>query len=313
MIISPLPILNDIKNFQYQKRVFSFKSDTFERTSNPDSEAVKFLKSTNFVKSGLKKVLADPSNELGCGIYHKVYSIPDCNDYVLRVPKDFNLSDINLNDFTIEDTEDKNLKINIGQEIAKINFKTPKDSSSISLLKKQNGQSVGIAPLEVFEQIYDNDSDLISVYTSQEMKKTFADSLSLLASFPVSSYEKLTDDVKSAADCGYFFDYKNSNNIMADKKTKSLNLTDMVKCDGCLNWGSVLFALTNIKYMPAYINAGYKINEDDRKKASENVQCICDKYIQALKNKGISEDEQQQCLLTFFSMFMGSFFPSNKL
>ena len=313
MKISPIAPAVKMRNFSIAKKNISFQGDIFEKKVCSSSKAVNWLNTSKFIQLELKNTLSCSKNEIGRGLFHKVYSIPHCNDYVLRVPVDFNINEVNIENYSIEDVEDKNLKINIGQEVAKINFNTPDCCSSVSLLKKQKGDSIGVAPIEVYEQNFDDDLTLYSFYSSEEMKKKYENFLSMLASFPVSTYEKLIDDIKEAAKCGYFFDYINSNNIMVDKETKTLKLTDMVKFPSSINWGGLLFALTNIRYIPTYINSEYKISEEQKQSVIKDIDSISKKYIEALKNKGISEEGQQQCLLTFFSMYMSCFMPQNKL
>ena len=314
MQINPINSYKFINRYNHKPCVSFSKmpdNDVFQKNKTVDSPKNKQYTQIEFIRNKLPQILSEPKNELGRGISNKVYSIPACDDFVIRVPLDFDINKINFNEYSIADVEDKNLKINIGQEVARINFKTETEDIPVSVMKKQRGKSLGVAPIEVYEQYSDDYEKINSVYSSAETKKIFSDNLNMLASFPSSSYEKLVDDVREAAKCGYYFDFKNSNNIMFDESSKTFGLVDMVKSQEHLpiSWGSVLFALTNIRYCPVYIREGAEISDKERENAADNIKVICDKFVSALKNKDVSEQECTQCYLAFFSMFMGCFLP----
>ena len=88
--------------------------DEFVRTTNPikspetqkpeDSTFLNWVEESGIIEK-LLEILRNPDNIIGTGYVHKVYQIPDCDEYVLRV---FRCTKFNYNDFNVEkfiDTE----------------------------------------------------------------------------------------------------------------------------------------------------------------------------------------------------------------
>ena len=140
-------IFNIQNNNKISFRAKSLPNDTFEKSSSPasDNKFIKWAKENEFLNGGIKASLVD-ENLLGKGFSHSVYKIPNNDDYVLRVSRNyFDPKEVDFSQYKIKDTEDKSLKSNFGQEVAKIeadDFRMP----SISVLRKQTGTSNGNPP-----------------------------------------------------------------------------------------------------------------------------------------------------------------------
>ena len=301
MKISQFPINNIIFNNAIPKRQVNFglASDVFERTTK-DTPAVSWFKSQTY--GSLKNILNNRANEIGRGYFHIAYNIPKEKDLVIRTKRSFNINQHQNSDISIKDTEDKSLKINIGQSLASIIFtnRNSKKQQEIEILRKQNGEPVGVKPYEIVRKKMS-----IEEYSSKEMKEKYAKSLQALADFPVAAYEKLIDTLQEASKCNYCFDYINSNNLLYDTKTKSINVIDLEKGSGILNYGSILYALTNTSYAKVYNNIGYEVPMEEMEKTVANSEKVMQNFIKALENKGLAE-EAEDCMLCYFGMMMGA-------
>lgn len=315
MNISAITSLKTITNNISLRKAITFKgslsSDTFERTKpqNNGNEAIKWMENTNFINNRMLSIISNPDNKMGQGFQHCVYSIPENDDYVLRVRNGFEADKTLTDGYQIEDIADKNLDINIGQEVARIvlNRNDGCGHNIVTVLKKQKGIPLGIPP---YEALKDPGTDKLKAdepeYDCKERKDKFAYTLSTLASMPVSAYEDFLDNINTAHKCGYYFDHLNSNNIMFDEDTGSLGLIDMDKGRSYLNYGNVLYALTNIEYFSTYTGkSGHIISDEENYQAAKNTIEIIDKFFQAMQNKGLKmkrEDASYEFMKLFFSV-----------
>lgn len=272
---------------------FGNNPDTFELTSktvsrNSHDDILNKLNNAQLMQS----IFSNPQNKLGEGFTHSVYSIPDNDEYVLRVSNYFDPDIIDFSNPIVKDTEDKDLEINIGQEIAELKYKRkdyPGTFERISVLRKQKGKSIGVPP---FETMCYPDSEHLrpgkNCYESQENREKYASSIKAVAKLPLSAYEQLLDNVTEAYNHGYYFDYLNSNNILYDEASQSLNLIDMEKGRRYLNYGNLLYALTNISYYGTYTdNYKYPISDEEFNEITGATITVIDKYLQAMKNKNL--------------------------
>lgn len=277
------------------------KKDEFVRTTNPvtSSEVQNAEESTflNWVEESgiiekLPEILRNPDNIIGTGFRHKVYQIPGCDDYVLRVLRETNF---NYNDFNVErytDTEDRNLKINIGQSIGNIKLRNSnKMTVIVDVLKKQKGTSIGNPPPQAICNEYSGElREDEEPYEAMSRKIKYADSLKSLAALPVETYEELIQKVKEASKLGYKFDYLNSNNLLVDEENQQINLIDMDRARGSEeDYGSLLCALTNIDYFGTYFSKydGNPVDWEEIDQAIKNTKEITKKYIEAMKKQNV--------------------------
>ena len=292
MKISQLPVNSIIFNNKICKRQVNFglSSDTFEKSTNENNGADS-PQNNPFSSINVKDIISDSKNKIGQGYSHIAYNIPGKPD-----------DSINNSVQSIKNVEDAQLKVNIGQPIVEISF--PCDDGTIQtveILKKQEGMPFGVMP---YDAMLKEDNNI--EYSSKELKEKYAISIADLAEFPVESYEKLIDTIQEASRCNYCFDFLNSNNILYDKKSKSINIIDLDKSCGIINYGSVLYALTNIPYAKIYHNIGYEVPKEDRNKTIKHSEEITGKFIQAMKNKGL-EKEVEGCMVSYLALFLGAF------
>ena len=223
---------------------------------------------------------------------------------MLRVLRETNF---NYNDFNVEkltDTEDKNLKINIGQSIGNIKLRNSnKMSVIVDVLKKQRGASIGNPPPRAICNEYNEElREGEEPYEAMSRKTKYAKSLESLASLPVETYEELIQKVKEASKLGYKFDYLNSNNLLVDEENQQINLIDMDRIRGGEeDYGSLLYALTNIKYFGTYCSKydGNLVDADKQLEAIENTVQIAKKYLEAMKRQNVKFNTEKPTIEFF--------------
>ena len=296
IVLSPVNKIYGPALKKYQsKPFFGQNKDSFERTP--------IIKSVEDIST----IIGDKANEIGRGYYHIAYNIPQKHDCVLRIPRKFNLNRFKNADVEITDNEDKNLKINVGQKLAAVKLKDPQTGKSVELeiLKKQQGKPFGIMPYVAYNKAKATVN--MPNYDSKEMKEKHRASVEAIAKFPVSSYEKLIETVQEAAKSNYSFDFINSNNILYDEKTQSINLVDLDYGKGEIDYGKILYALTDSSYIKIYNSIGYDVGEEERTKTGENISKITDKFMAAMENKGLNA-ELEKSMMSFFTLFSGAIF-----
>ena len=314
--INPIKFVsfNNIQN-KYPQKQIGLKSDTFVRSSNNvsfkgcesanNNSFIKWAQETDFIKTQLPEILANPKYKLGSGFSHSAYMIPGNEAYILRTPNTKVQKDYNFKNADIKDTEDKDLNVNIGQEVASIEVPTDEGISiQIQVLKKQTGKPIGVPPSQA---VYIEDTDILRdgeiPYEARERKEQYASTIHTVAQLPVETYEKLIDDIRAAEKAGYCFDHLNSNNLLIDEEKGSINLIDMDKNKLPANLGNVLYALTNINYFSTFRSQydSCPMGNEEISKAFEDTVKIIDKFIQAMKNKG-EKFNRDECSYEFFNL-----------
>lgn len=308
MNINAISSLNYIGNSNKIQNRQSFKgkgiSDTFEKTVSPaeeaKNEAIKWLEETNYILNHLAATLADRRNIIGEGYTHIGVSIPENDAYIFRINRT-NFPKGEIKDYKITDVEDKDLTVNIGQPVAEIRVKSTGSllPATIQVLKRQKGEPVGIKPASA---IYIEDTEKLREgeipYNDISRKENYERTIHKVAQLPIEAYEKLIEDLNISAQNGYKFDYYNSNNILVDDEGKSLGLIDMEKIGLPVDYGSVLYALTNIQYFNTFTSK-YDVPEiSDEKKAKvlEDTVMIIDKYLKAMQNKGLKFNRDESSM-----------------
>lgn len=290
--------------------IFRGTVDSFEKTSKnvSQNDFIKWAQNTSFLKNGLENSLTNPANILGKGFSHIAYTIDGNNDYILRTS---NISP-NILDFTsakIVDTEDKELGINIGQQIAeiKVNRKGKYPFPEIiEVLKKQTGESIGIAPnqalyIESTGELREGEKP----YEDISRKEKYAKTIHQVAQLPLSAYEELIETIQNAQKKGYVLDHLNSNNLLVDETNQSINIIDMEKKGTKADYGNVLYALTNIYYFETFTSQydSAKMSKDKINQAFQDTLDIIDKFTQAMKKKQVKFDKDN-CSLEFFNFIL---------
>ena len=260
-----------------------------------ENEFISWAKENNFSEK-IGDILSNPNLIIGKGFTHNAYSIPENDEYVLRVGRsqeDF-LKDADWKNMKITDSQDKNLTLNIGQSIAFIEAPAKKlFPVYLEVLKKQTGYPLGIKPSAT---IYTEDGNLRKgelPYEDISRKEYYAKSIHEVSQMPQEAFEKLIDDLNAAGEAGYAFDHLNSNNLLVDTKNQAINLIDMEKGLKKPRWDAVLYALTNIDYYSTYTSyyAEPAMSNEQKQQVTNDTITIIKKFIQAMKNKGEKFDK----------------------
>ena len=309
--ISPINLSNIYKPQTLVKSpIFRGAADTFEKTSKNVSQNnfIKWAQDTDYLKTGLENSLTNPANLLGKGFSHSAYTIDGNNDYILRT-SNISADVLDFSSAKIVDTEDKELDINIGQQIAEITVNRKGKypfPEKIEVLKKQTGESIGIAPSQVLYNEYTGKlRDGEKPYEDISRKEKYAKTIHQVAQLPLSAYEQLIETIQKAQKKGYVLDHLNSNNLMVDETNQSINIIDMDKKGTKADYGNVLYALTNIYYFETFTSQydSAKMPEDKINQAFKDTLDIINKFTQAMKNKQVKFDKDT-CSIEFLNFIL---------
>ena len=306
---------------------FEATKDVFVKSSNPLSfkgaEQVDEVKSfiqwaqeTDFIKTQLGDILSNPENVLGTGFNSTAYKIPNNENYVLRLANS-SLEYINWSGIPNSQVADTDLKhdINVGQEVAVITIPSEWAVSGqpdwlgtrVEVLKKQTGESIGVQPPETLleGEFSSQTKNGVASYEDYSRKEKYIRTLKQVAQLPVESYEELISTFTKASEICFGFDHLNSNNLLVDIETKSINLIDMDKPSiggGSVeaNYANLLYSLSNISYYSTYVSSEPNPIADtpdglETKKIEAieyNIQII-DKFLQAMKNTGVKFNSRE--------------------
>ena len=301
--------INNVYAQQPKTKLTGLASDVFVRSNAPsfkcrdDESFMDWAKKTNYVMADFPHIFFSDNTVIGSGFNHTTYMIPETDKYILRGPNEQIIKTVaNQIDFqktTIEDIEDKNLKINIGQPVASIKAQTKIGIPIFfEVLKKQEGTSIGVPPYSALSDEYGNLKPGIEPYEAESRKVKYAESIKEVANMPIEAYETLISELEEAAKAGYKFDYLNSNNILLDEKNKRFNLIDMDKVsnpeNNTVNYGNVLYALTNYCYYDTYTSNSFMnrmISPIEKEEAAHNTIKTIQKFVIAMQKKGVKFDK----------------------
>ena len=265
----------------------SFKAPTdYEKFENWARE--------NKFQEKVKDIISNEENVLGNGFSNTVYQIPENDEYVLRVGNSSKKEiEEQLKDSKIEIIKNgsDNLQGNYGQQIAEL--KLENSYARIEVLKKQQGKTYGVPPTAV---IYEENGNLRAgevPYEDISRKEQYEKSLAAIAKYPVSSYEKLIEDILRAQRAGYAFDFENANNFMYDNKTQSINMIDLVRRGTPFKneLGNILWSLVCTNYSGTYFKSDEnEISNARKNETMKNNLEIIEKFTLAMKNKGVKFD-----------------------
>lgn len=152
----------------------------------------------------------DKKNLLGSGTFAKVYSIPEHDDYVIRIAH--NTPRISTLLHPIKATKDEFPNDNFGQKIAD-------NGHGITILKRVYGSVHG------FTNPSEKDDDAMFL---PEHAKLILSQIEELATFPLKSYEEFALKIKRINESTDFrLDFANANNLLIDKPNKKINIVDL--------------------------------------------------------------------------------------
>ncbi len=298
----------------------SFKGIESPKSTNAFFE---WAKETDFINTQLDDVLSNPENVLGAGFHHTAYKIPNNDDFVLRVSTNdmkYSFQRQNIPNAKIK-AKSADLDINVGQEVARILVPGQYGDAEwqctcIEVLKKQDGESIGVLPPELLVEGEYNSTTKAGVdpYEHISRKQHYAKTIHKVAELPVESYEKLLSDFTRACAYGFSFDEHNSNNLLVDSNKQAINLIDMDRSSSNPtkpNYGDLLYALTNVQYYSTYTSFyADDVSPEQKQQATDDTMQIIDKFMQAMKNNGLKFDKNS-VTCSFFDLMRST--PSVKL
>jgi len=281
MQISPVSfsIINRNK-LNLKRNNISFKADldSFERTQD-----------NLFSPERIKEALSNPANEIGHGSKHRVFAIPNNEEYVLRVPKyNFNPNDITQATFQ---PDDDGYEINIGQMIGTIETDGgPYNSNqTIEVLKKQRGKSYGVPHISALSdengKIYADEP----AWEDKKRKASYRDLISKVSRMDIDTFVKLIETINKVQSDGYGFDPYNCNNLLvADNE---INIIDLEKVPMKCSYIELLNLLTNYEYNSTY-RADREISDNEKMEVSLETADIIEKFLKAMQRLGLKFDEE---------------------
>ena len=274
----------------------NLKGDVFKRNNEisfKGKEADSFIQwaqETSFVDQ-IGDILTNPDLKIGSGFHNNVYKIPGNDDYVLRTGLFVTnyMNAIPLSRYRMVDIEDKKMKINIGQKVARIELHSPYQILEFEVLKKQSGKPLGV---KCREAIVKKDGTLQEnelPYEHITRRKYYADSIHSVSQLPLSAYDKLIADLIVAHKAGYSFDATNSNNLLIDEEKQEINLVDMSKYKSRISWKKVLLALTNRAYFETYADQKNEFSSsiEENEQVKQDTAIIIEKFSEALRKRKI--------------------------
>lgn len=282
--------INNLKSVGLQKDTFQ-KNISFKGSISFET----WMLQHDLTFKDIQNIIADRKNLIGSGNSHSAIAIPNCDDYCLRLTN-WDLKSIEGADFSkakIENTKDVTLKANIGQEVAKIYIERDIPIPyEIQVLRKQEGESIGVQPPEtlICGEYNSQTRQGVAPYEDFSRKEKYARTMHKLSQLPIESFEQLIKDYKEAQGAGYSFDYLNSNNLLVDENNKKINLIDMSK-GAPTDISGLFYALVNAQYYRTFTSTEYNvIDEKSRMQTTSEVVQIIRKFVQAMKNQGETFD-----------------------
>ncbi|MBE7705184.1 MAG: hypothetical protein E7Z90_05160 [Cyanobacteria bacterium SIG29] len=280
MKINALSNINFGINFKSNShKLPQLKRDEFVRTTrtmNRDNSSEAFehwAKETDFI-SRIDEITENPANIIGSGFEGTTYSIPDCEEWVIKEYKRSTFTNVTTPSPEIIKIKDVTPDLNIGQFVALV--RKPYGHSATRntyVLKKQTGTSYGVS--------YQS-KDIVS----KDTISTHISSLKKLSEFPQASFDKLIDDIDYITKQGYKFDCDNPYNYLLDTKNKSINFVDVAdKLEGNkTQFGEVLFALLDANFVQTFENSDL-VSVDEKQEAYTYSKQICSKFLKAMVRK----------------------------
>lgn len=282
--------MNNSKFVGLQKDTFQ-RNISFKGTLNFET----WMLQHDLTFKDIQNIILDKENLIGSGNSNTAIAIPNCDDYCLRL-SNWDLRSIGGADFSkakIQNTKDSNLEANIGQEVAKITIERDIPIPyEIQVLRKQEGESIGVQPPEtlICGEYNSRTKDGVAPYEDFSRKEKYARTMHKLSQLPTESFEQLIKDYKEAQNAGYSFDYLNSNNLLVDENNKKINLIDMSK-GAPTDISGLFYALVNAQYYRTFASNDYNVvDEKQRAQTTADVVQIIRKFIQAMKNQGETFD-----------------------
>lgn len=280
MKVNALSNINFNINFKSNNhKLPQLKQDEFVRTTQAKSidnspEAFEhWAKETDFI-SRIDEITENPGNIIGSGFEGTTYTIPDCEEWVIKEYKRSTFTNFSTPSPKIIKIKDVTPDLNIGQFVALVRIPYGQNTTrNTYVLKKQTGKSYGVSY---------QDKDFVTTST----KSAHISSLKKLSEFPQTSFDKLIDDIDYITNQGYKFDCDNPYNYLLDSKNMSINFVDVADKleENKTQFGEVLFALLDANYAKTFESSDL-VSDDEKQQAYAYSKEICSKFLKAMVRK----------------------------
>lgn len=302
--INPIYTSSLKNNVSSKMHMRSLSSDVFVRNTsfsgnrndyNSYDKFSKWANDTDFLDK-VDDIVSYKAKILGSGFEGITYEIPNTDKWIIKRFKrgDFIPNALESSKYT--QITDISPKLNIGQSIARVETPAgPKYSNVYYVLKKQSGNSIGVA--------YSDSCNVCDLYTNSHIK-----SLKLLADSPQSTFDKCIENIDYVNSLGYEFDCSNPHNFMYDVKSKQINFVDIndLKQNENNQFGEVLYALLDGNY-----GIEFSKSDSDIKKKNEVEMLsseIIKKFFNAMKKHNFKFENG-----IFFNILLNSTILDNVL
>lgn len=168
------------------------------------------------LSKAFRQIASDEKNFLGNGTVANVYSIPNVDDYVLRIAKVPQSRDSEIYSCDLKKSEDFSSKYNYGQPVAE-NYR------GLFVLKKVTGAEHSFVN---WNDIFHKMSTGSGMFTFEEVEAAF-DKMQEIADFPLTSYVDFARKTEFLNHSNKKMDIINPNNLMVDPQKKIISAIDL--------------------------------------------------------------------------------------
>ena len=265
------------KTSLYSMKTYNTKNlsnDTFIKTAsfgktNEDisfKDFDKWARESKF-KRHARNIVDDPYNYKGKDYQGDIYTIPDCDRWIIKKHHSTNLMPLLVKETTYTEVDDVLPNINIGQAIASLRIPlTPRITEHYYVHKAPVGGKLGIHQA-LMRNINSNTS------------RMHIESLSQVANLEQESFDELVQNIKVISDTGYSFNGKQPNNLYLDTQTKRITLSGLIQNnrDKKAQFSEVLYALLGADFAERF-GSSHRPNEE-KKQANRYSNAICAKFL----------------------------------
>lgn len=239
---------------------------TSKRKSGQNFEAFReFAEETGF-KSSIPEIIRDDNNYISEGAFGKTFSIPQNDNFILKVDK---RKPINTHFLALEQIPDVIPEINVGQAIARY-------GDSISVLIRQEGTEYGLP-------------SHTSGMTNRQKIHLYINNLKKAAAIPQEGYNQFTDEVRIVRKHGRHLDIWNANNLLLTDE--NINIVDVGKLHKLgdkfrarISQTALLRALADEQHLRQLLPT---LGKKDSARIGEQLEIISGKVRTAMKHSGL--------------------------
>lgn len=232
------------------------------------------------IKNIILSTISDKNNYIGSGFSADVYSIPNVENYLIRIERK-NFSAQSLHESPIISEPQNEFAPNFGQYIATNN-------QGLFITKKVSGESHSLPNWsEVIRNIENGTSEL----TKDQVKLIFEKIINL-SQFPQKSFDELAKNIQKLnryTDCE--IDIMNPNNLIVDNKTKSISIIDLWyhhSDNGSVEPFNGIDSMINLILDPfTYCEVLKKLDKENKNQFLKSSEVIIQKIFSASQKAGL--------------------------